>query len=91
MAAVWTMKEALSKALRCGLTVPLNLLEVRAAVLQRDGSLRSEFSNFSQYKCQTWVVSPCVLSIALPLQLLMSACIVFSMLLLMLALYMHAV
>jgi 4'-phosphopantetheinyl transferase len=66
--AIWTMKESLSKALRCGLTVPLSLLEVGSVVVESDGSVRSDFSNFGQYKCQTWICDPHVLSIALPLK-----------------------
>jgi 4'-phosphopantetheinyl transferase len=66
--AIWTMKESLSKALRCGLTVPLSLLEVSSLVVESDRSVRSDFSNFGQYKCQTWICDPNVLSITLPLK-----------------------
>jgi 4'-phosphopantetheinyl transferase len=63
---LWTIKEALSKALRCGLTVPLSLLEVSSARIAHDGTIRSRFTNFAQYGCQTWLVGDHVLSIALP-------------------------
>jgi 4'-phosphopantetheinyl transferase len=66
LTAVWTMKEALSKALKCGLTVPLGVFEVsRVDPIPADG-VRAEFSNFTQYKCLTWMLPRHVLSIVVP-------------------------
>ena len=66
LTAAWTVKEALSKALRCGLTVPFRLLELARVEAAADGSLQSEFVNFTQFKCRTWIRADHVLSIALP-------------------------
>jgi 4'-phosphopantetheinyl transferase len=66
LTAVWTIKEALSKALRCGLSVPLGILEISGLDIDGNGCVRSDFSNFQQYKCQTWVLRTHVLSIAMP-------------------------
>jgi 4'-phosphopantetheinyl transferase len=66
LTGAWTIKEALSKALRCGLTVPLRLLELGRVDVAADGSLQSEFVNFTQFKCRTWIRGGHVLSIALP-------------------------
>jgi 4'-phosphopantetheinyl transferase len=66
LTAAWTMKEALSKALRCGLTVPLSLLELGRVDVSADGTLECEFTNFTQFKCHTWIRGEHVLSIAMP-------------------------
>jgi len=66
LTAVWTMKEALSKALKCGFTVPFDIFEISRLEIEGDGRVRSEFSNFGQYKCQTWILRTHVLSIAMP-------------------------
>jgi 4'-phosphopantetheinyl transferase len=66
LTAIWTMKEALSKALKCGLTVPLGVFEVsRVDAIPAEG-VRAEFSNFTQYKCLTWMLPRHVLSIVVP-------------------------
>jgi len=46
---LWCLKEALSKALRCGLTVPLELLAVGSVVAEPPG-LGVTFANFAQYR-----------------------------------------
>ncbi|MFG1391598.1 4'-phosphopantetheinyl transferase family protein [Xanthobacter agilis] len=46
---LWCLKEALSKALRCGLTVPFDLLEV-ATLDPAPSGARARFSNFGQYE-----------------------------------------
>ena len=46
---LWCLKEALSKALRCGLTVPLELLAVGSAEAGPPG-LGVTFANFAQYR-----------------------------------------
>ncbi|MGA4553466.1 4'-phosphopantetheinyl transferase family protein [Methylorubrum aminovorans] len=46
---LWCLKEALSKALRCGLTVPLDLLAVGGVEAKATG-LGATFANFAQYQ-----------------------------------------
>jgi len=46
---IWTMKEALSKVLRCGLTLPFKALELKT--LERKGDyLHGNFTHFTQYR-----------------------------------------
>ncbi|WP_245431117.1 4'-phosphopantetheinyl transferase family protein [Rhodoplanes roseus] len=45
---LWCLKEALSKALRCGLTVPFGVLEIASLVREGQG-VRAQFVNFGQY------------------------------------------
>ena len=47
---LWTAKEALSKALRCGLTVPLGVLETDSMAWTGAGDLRCTFTSFPQYQ-----------------------------------------
>ena len=62
---VWSAREALTKALRTGLTVPMPLLEVSAAV-PVPGGIRFEFRNFFQYAALTARVGAYCLAVALP-------------------------
>jgi 4'-phosphopantetheinyl transferase len=63
---MWTMKEALSKAIKCGMTVPLDILEVEQLHLLSDGSFLSRFKHFGQYKACSWLLTGFALSIVLP-------------------------
>lgn len=63
---VWTMKEALSKAIKCGMTVPLDILQIEQLHLQSDGSFLSRFKHFAQYKACSWLLRGFALSIVLP-------------------------
>jgi len=63
---LWTVKEALSKAIKCGMTIPLEILEVDQLRLQSDGSFVSDFKHFGQYKVCSWLLTGFALSIALP-------------------------
>ena len=61
----WTAKEALSKALKTGLTIPLNLLEINS--IERGGDFHHvTFKNFSQYKAIVFTFGENILSIAYP-------------------------
>lgn len=62
---VWTAKEALSKALRCGMTCPYELLEI-CGLEVRDGVYTGRFKNFGQYKFQSWRRGDSVITIVLP-------------------------
>lgn len=63
---LWTLREALSKALRCGLTVPSRILEVAEIEGAGEGAWRARFRNFTQYRACSWAGQTHVLSIALP-------------------------
>lgn len=63
----WTAREALSKALRCGLTLPLEALALEAS--ERDPAsegCRSRFRQFGQYQAQSWQLGKYWLSVVLP-------------------------
>src|SRR5207253_573856 len=62
---LWSMREALAKTLRCGLTVPFSLLATENLECSH-GSYRADFLNFTQYRAESWVLGRHILSIALP-------------------------
>lgn len=62
---LWTVKEALSKVIKCGLTIPLEILEVYRPQIVKD-CLILEFKNFPQYHAYTWIVNDQVMSIVYP-------------------------
>ena len=67
--AIWCMKEALSKAIRTGLTIPLDLLKI--SDVKRDGKfLECHFENFSQYKAIAEIAGTYAMSIIYPQQLI---------------------
>jgi 4'-phosphopantetheinyl transferase len=62
---LWTAKEALSKALRCGMTCPFELLAVET--IAADGRCASgSFRNFTQYRFESWTSGDLVVTIVLP-------------------------
>jgi 4'-phosphopantetheinyl transferase EntD len=64
---LWTLKESLSKALRVGLTVPFNLLELSdLETMPRGNHFRALFKNFTQYQGQSWSLDDRFVSLALP-------------------------
>jgi 4'-phosphopantetheinyl transferase len=63
---IWTMKEALSKVLGCGLTTPFHVLEIKTPHFQENGDAECYFRNFGQYKCHSWIIRGYALSIVLP-------------------------
>lgn len=62
---VWTAKEALSKALRCGMTCPYELLEISDLEVKDDIRV-GHFKNFGQYKFMSWHVKNTVVTMVLP-------------------------
>jgi 4'-phosphopantetheinyl transferase EntD len=65
LAVIFSAKEGLSKILRCGLTVPFQLLEV--SELQREPrGYRGRFKNFIQYQFQTFLDGEHMLTIVYP-------------------------
>jgi 4'-phosphopantetheinyl transferase len=63
---IWTIKEALSKALKCGLTTPFKLLEISKPELKTPGKITCYFKNFGQYKGYSWAINDYAFSIVLP-------------------------
>lgn len=62
---LWTMKEGLSKALRTGMTMDFNLLEINA--LQAEGEIyRGTFRNSIQYQALSFPGKNYVVSVILP-------------------------
>ncbi|MBN8218090.1 MAG: 4'-phosphopantetheinyl transferase superfamily protein [Spirochaetes bacterium] len=51
----WSLREALSKAVRCGFTVPFEVLELEALHEHGDGLFRATFRNFGQYAGHAWI------------------------------------
>ncbi len=63
---LWTIKEALSKAIKCGFMTPFALLEVERIDHLDDYTCISFFKNFRQYQCVSFMFSAYVLSIIMP-------------------------
>ena len=64
---IWTAKEALSKALKCGLTVPFSILQVETIrPADNTNGYVLTYKNFAQYKCLSWEIDNFLLSITLP-------------------------
>ena len=67
---LWTVKEALSKVLRCGLTVPFEVLRAKSIVPGSAGPAGTqwlvEFENFWQYKAHAWIVGAYALAVVIP-------------------------
>lgn len=69
-ASIWTLKEGLSKALKCGLTVPFSMLE--AYNFKKHYSfITCEFAYFPQYFGVSWRKENIVIGIAYPKQMLL--------------------
>ena len=66
--AFWTMKESLSKAIKTGLTVSIDLLEI-TEVNVIHGGLEGKIGFFSQYAIRTWIVNDICISMAYPYML----------------------
>ncbi len=64
---VWTMKEALSKVLKCGLTADWSVL-APSRIEETDYGWRGLFAGFGQYQSLSWVCSSWVCSVVLPAQ-----------------------
>ena len=47
---VWTVKESLSKILKCGLTTPFSIFELKADPIKEPGVWSGGFENFDQYR-----------------------------------------
>lgn len=63
--AFWTMKESLSKVLKCGLTVPFRLLEVTSPVVTNRW-IEVQFKHFEQYKSYAYRREGHIFSLSMP-------------------------
>lgn len=63
---LWTAREALSKALGCGLTVPFPLMETVERTAPGVRRFRGLFRRFGQYQFLAWAADSRVLTLALP-------------------------
>jgi len=61
----WTIKEALSKVIKCGLTVPFELLEVESTI-QKGNYYISQFKNFHQYQALSFLLPENICSLVYP-------------------------
>lgn len=64
--ALWTAREALSKAVGCGLTVPSPVLALKDFVEVGPGIWTGTFVQFSQYQARTVMAGRTLVSIVLP-------------------------
>ena len=64
--AIWSLKEAISKILRCGLTVTQNFLELQE-FFEKSGDFRCKFKNFTHYQGIAQFIDHTVLSIVTPI------------------------
>lgn len=62
---IWTVKEALGKLLRTGLTAPLHIYEV-STLQSTENHILGEYRHFPQYKALSFYWNEAILTIALP-------------------------
>jgi phosphopantetheinyl transferase len=65
LTTLWTIKEALSKVLKCGFTVPFELLETENFNIF-DSFATSHFKNFSQYQAMSFEVGDSICTLVFP-------------------------
>lgn len=63
---LWTIKEALSKVLRCGLMASSEALAVKSVAAGDEGIWSGLFAHFWQYKSVSWVWERLVVTMVLP-------------------------
>jgi 4'-phosphopantetheinyl transferase len=63
---IWSMKEALSKALKCGLTIPLEILEIDGLVFDGEAACSCGFRNFGRFKGRVDVAAGCIFTLVRP-------------------------
>lgn len=64
---LWTIKEAISKALRTGLTAPFNIFSIKD-LRYHHGSWINEFDNFAQYRAVSFFLGNHACSVVYPKQ-----------------------
>lgn len=65
MTNIWTVKEALSKVLKCGLMISYEMLEI-AAFRQNDQYIHSSFKHLYQYEAVSFSLNNTICSIVYP-------------------------
>ncbi|PSL48181.1 phosphopantetheinyl transferase [Chitinophaga niastensis] len=65
MTLAWTIKEAMSKVIKTGLTASLEIFTISSIEL-RDNYLVCQFTNFAQYKAIAWIEHHAAWCIVLP-------------------------
>jgi 4'-phosphopantetheinyl transferase len=65
--SLWTTKEALSKAIKCGLTVNFKVLEI-SKINRNDTVYVMEFTNFAQYKAISFTYKKHIISFVIPIK-----------------------
>jgi phosphopantetheinyl transferase len=61
---LWTAREALGKALGCGLACPWETLALQRIELAGDGGFSGQFQHHPQFRCASWVWPDAVMSLA---------------------------
>jgi 4'-phosphopantetheinyl transferase len=64
---LWTVKEALSKVLKTGLTTPFEVFEISKAE-RKDKYVECYFKNFAQYKSLSFIIGDYICSVVYPLK-----------------------
>jgi len=64
---IWTIKEAIAKALKCGFTIPFEILEV-GEIRGREGvyEWESSFKLFQQFKARSFVLDQAICTLVFP-------------------------
>lgn len=63
---LWTIKESLSKVLRCGFMVSFELLEIKTITTYDDHITLCDFKHFAQYQAMSFEVGKAICSIVYP-------------------------
>ncbi len=63
---LWTAKEAVSKAVGCGLTAPVSWMNLKKFQPLDSGRWRGEFEGFLQYQSLSWTIGRTAISVVLP-------------------------
>jgi len=74
LTALWTIKEALSKAVRCGLYADWSILEIKTVRQTEDYAYEATFSNWFQYKSMVLIFDTACLSLVIPKNSNLTSC-----------------
>ena len=65
---LWTIKEAMSKAIKVGFMTPFKFMEIKKLSKQKERCYLSFFKNFAHFKCYSYVLENHIVSIVLPIK-----------------------